>query len=140
MRKILFIVAMAVVALGVKAQVMQAKAVWTTYNVPQMKCWECKNRLEKYLFHETGSGDEASVFKVIVNMFNGTVRINYAPDRITADYLRAAIANAGYDVDSLKANTDSYKLLPPVCKRKEDGGGPQKGKACNIAPEGEEQK
>lgn len=138
MRKMICFIAMAVVSLGVKAQVMQAKSVWATFTVPQMKCWECKSRLEKYLFHETGAGDDASVFKVVVNMFNGTVRINYVPDRITADNLRAAISSAGYDVDSLKANPDSYKLLPPVCKRKDEGGGPQKGKPCNVAPEGED--
>ena len=131
---------MAAICFGAKAQVMQAKAVWTTYTVPQLKCWECKDRLQKYLMKETGPNDEACVFQVVINMFNGTVRVNYAPDRITADYLRAAISSAGYDVDSLKANPDSYKLLPPVCKRKTEGGGPQKGKPCNIPPDGEEKR
>lgn len=140
MKRIILTGCMIVICFTMHAQVMQAKSVWATFTVPQMKCWECKSRLEKYLFHETGAGDDGSIFKVIVNMFNGTVRINYVPDRITAYNLRAAISNAGYDVDTLKANPDSYKLLPPVCKRKEEGGGPQKGKPCNIAPEGEEQK
>jgi copper chaperone CopZ len=134
MKKLLMLVIIIAVAYGAAAQ---AKALWATYSVPQLRCWECKDRLEKYLLRETGSGDDAAVFKVMVNMYTGIVRVQYSPDRITADYIRSAIANAGYDVDSLKANADSYKLLPPVCKRKEEGGGPQKGVPCNIPPDGQ---
>ncbi len=137
MKKILFLLLSAAISFTVRAQDMQKKAVWATISVPQMKCWECKERLVKYLMKETGPNDEASVFDVIVNMFNATVRIKYAPDRITLEYLRTSIANAGYDADSVKATDDSYKLLPPVCKRKEEGGGPLKGKPCNIPPDGQ---
>jgi len=119
---------------GVKAQVMAQKMVWTTISVPQMKCWECRERLEHYLLKETGGTDDAGIFQVKVNMFNATVRIQYTPDRINVDFLRTAIANAGYDADTVKANEDSYKMLPPACKRKEEGGGPQKGKPCNVPP------
>jgi copper chaperone CopZ len=139
MKTSVFIMLSLIVGFGAKAQGLQNKAVWSTFTVPQMKCWECKDRLEKYLTKETGAGDanEAAIFKVLVNMFNGTVRVQYAPDRITVDYIRAAIANAGYDVDTVKANPDSYKVLPPVCKRKEEGGGPKKGVPCNIPPDGQ---
>jgi len=139
MKTSLLLLLFSIAAFSTKAQVMQSKAVWSTFTVPQMKCWECKDRLEKYLTKETGASDdnEAAVFKVQVNMFNGTVRVQYAPDRITVDYLRSAIANAGYDVDTVKANPDSYKVLPPVCKRKEEGGGPKKGVPCNIPPDGQ---
>ncbi len=139
MKTSVFIMFLLIAAFSTKAQVLQNKAVWSSFTVPQMKCWECKDRLEKYLTKETGAsdGNEAAVFKVQVNMFNGTVRVQYAPDRVTVDYLRAAIANAGYDVDTVKANPDSYKVLPPVCKRKEEGGGPKKGVPCNIPPDGQ---
>ena len=120
-----------------KAQVMQQKAAWVTISVPQLKCWVCKERLEKFLFKETGPNDETSVLQVKVNMYNGSVRIQYVPDNITPAYLRTEIANAGYDADSIKATEDSYKMLPPECKRKEDGGGPAKGQPCNIPPDGQ---
>jgi mercuric ion binding protein len=137
MKKILSIGIFTILGLSANAQVMQAKAAWATYTVPQLKCWECKERLEKYISRETGPNGEASVLKVVTNMYNGTMRVQYVPDRITADYIRSAISNAGFDVDSLKASPDAYKVLPPVCKRKEEGGGPQKGKPCNIPPDGQ---
>ena len=54
------------------------------------------------------------------------------PDRM--GYIRTAINNAGFDADSTKAEPDSYKMLPPIYKRTEEGGGPQKGKPCNMPP------
>ncbi len=35
---------------------------------------------------------------------------------------------------TMKATEDSYKKLPPACKRNEEGGGPQKGKPCHMQP------
>ncbi len=116
-------------------QVMQQKQVWATISVPQMKCWECKDRLDKYLLREKGPNADAGILKWTINMNNATLRIQYVPDRMTLDYIRTAINNAGYDADSTKATEDSYKLLPPICKRIEDGGGPQKGVNCKVPPE-----
>jgi hypothetical protein len=56
------------------------------------------------------------------------------PDRVTPDEIRTAMNNAGFDADTTKAEPDVYKVLPPICKRPEDGGGPQKGKPCHIPP------
>lgn len=119
---------------GAHAQVMQVKQVWATISVPQMKCWECKERLDNYLLREKGPNDDAGILKWTINMNNATLRIQYVPDRMSLDYIRTAINNAGYDADSTKATEDSYKLLPPICKRLEDGGGPQKGVNCKIPP------
>jgi copper chaperone CopZ len=136
MKRLFFIVFMLPLAFSVQAQVMQQKAIWVNINVPQMKCWECKAKLEKYLLKETNDENDAGIFQVRVNLVNATVRIQYSPDKFTLDQLRTAIANAGYDADSTKANEDSYKMLPPACKRKDDGGGPQKGQPpCNIPPD-----
>jgi len=117
------------------AQVMQQKAVWSTINIPQLKCWTCKERLENYLLKEKGPSGDAGIIKWTISMTAGTIRIQYVPDRITLDYIRVAINNAGFDADTTEANEDSYKMLPPICKRKEDGGGPQKGKPCNLPPD-----
>lgn len=121
------------------AQVMQAKAQWTTLSVPQLKCWECKDRLEKYLTREKGPTDDAGIMKWNINMTSGTIRIQYVPDRINVDAIKTAINNAGFDADSTKATPDSYAKLPPICKRAAEGGGQQKGAApCKLPPGGGE--
>ncbi|WP_153801196.1 hypothetical protein [Foetidibacter luteolus] len=135
MKKIAGLIIVLLAATAVKAQVMQARPVWATISVPQLKCWECKDKLEKYLLTEVGGQGDAGILKWNISMGAGTIRIQYVPDRITLDYLRTAINNAGFDADTAKANEDSYKMLPPICKRKEEGGGPQKGKPCHIPPQ-----
>ena len=116
------------------SQVMQAKSEWVSINVPQLKCWECKQKLERYLFQEQGPNNETGILQWHIYMTTGLIRIQFMPDRIDAGYIRTAIANAGFDADTVKAATDAYNKLPPICKRKEEGGGPQKGKPCNIEP------
>lgn len=113
----------------------EKKAEWITLKVPQLKCWECKDRLEKYLVREKGPNEEAGIMKWQIVMSAGTIRIQYMPSRITPDYIKMAINNAGFDADETKATEDSYKTLPPVCKRPEEGGGPQKGKPCSLPPQ-----
>jgi mercuric ion binding protein len=117
------------------AQVMQEKSVWATITIPQIKCWTCKEKLEQYLIVEKGPNNDAGIIKWTVNMNAGNMRIQYVPDRMSLDYIRTAINNAGFDADTAKAEPDSYKLLPPICKRAADGGGPQKGKPCNMPPQ-----
>jgi len=135
MKKFLTAVVLFFFTLNAQSQVMQQKAVWATISVPQMKCWTCKERLDNYLLKEKGPEGDAGILKWTINMNAATIRIQYVPDRINLDYIRTAINNAGFDADSTKAEPDSYKMLPPLCKRKEDGGGPQKGKPCNMPPE-----
>lgn len=137
MKKFCFLIVFALIsALNGKSQVMQQKAQWVTINAPQLKCWTCKDRLEKYLMKEKGPSDDAGIIRWTVNMGAGSIRINYYPDRITPQYLIAAINNAGFDADSSKATEDAYKLLPPICKRPSEGGGPQKGNPCKSPPDG----
>lgn len=134
MKRTLFALAIIITTVSVRAQVMQQKTVWATISVPQMKCWECKDKLQKALLREGGRGNEGGIFQVIINTSSATVRIQYTPDRFNVDDLRTAIADAGFDADSIKAFDEPYAKLPPACKRKEDGGGPQKGKPCNVPP------
>lgn len=135
MKKMVSLFAAGMMLLAVKANAQEKKAEWITLKVPQLKCWECKDRLEKYLAREKGPNDDAGIVKWQIVMGAGTIRIQYMPSRITADYIKTAINNAGFDADDTRATEDSYKTLPPVCKRPEEGGGPQKGKPCNIPPQ-----
>jgi len=132
MKKILSLLSILVVSNCLLAQ--EQKAQWATISVPQVTCFECKNRLESYLTREKGGTDDAGIIQFKINQGNNTVRVQYFPTRISLNYIQTAIANAGFDADTIKANTDSYKLLPPKCKRIVDGGGPKKGDPCKAGP------
>jgi hypothetical protein len=80
------------------------------------------------------SQTEAGIIKLQINMLSGTTRVQYWPDRVNLNYIQTVINNAGFDADSTLATEDAYKLLPPSCKRNEEGGGPKKGKPCHIEP------
>ena len=135
MKNIGIFLVMLVYSISSSAQVMQSRPVWSTISIPQLKCWECSTRLQQFLATEKGPNGDAGIIRWFVSMPSATLRIQYYPDRITLDYLRTEIANAGFDADTVKADEDAYKSLPPICKRKEDGGGPQKGKPCTLPPD-----
>jgi len=109
------------------------KPEWATIKTPNVRCWECKVRLENYMKREMAQ-TEAGIIKMQINLLSGTTRVQFWPDRTSLDYIKTAFANAGFDADEIKAEEDSYKLLPPACKRNEEGGGPQKGKPCHMQP------
>jgi len=136
MKKIIFSLLFFGSVKAVNAQVMSAKPVTVTLNVPQLKCWECKDHLDKYLLRETGPNGDNGIVKWTANMTSGTLKIQYVPDRITLDYIKTAINNAGFDVDSTAATEDAYKKLPPICKRAAEGGGQIKGQPpCKLPPD-----
>lgn len=121
-------------AYSVHAQVMPGRAEWITIKSANLKCWECKERLEKYLVSENESTMESGMLQRRYNLILGEIRIQYSPDRVKPDVIRTVINNAGFDADNEKADDEAYKKLPPICKRAEDGGGPQKGKPCHMQP------
>ena len=121
-------------AANVHAQVMQAKAQWLSIKVPQLKCWECEQNLNNYLVREKGPNTDAGIIQWKADLRNGILKIQFFPDRINADYIRTAIANAGYDADTVTAEPDSYKRLPNACKKAADGSGFGPFKYCNLEP------
>lgn len=121
-------------ASGIKAQVMAEKPVWITIKSGNLKCWQCKDRLEKYLISENESTMQSGMLQRRYNLINGELRVQYLPDRVSVDVIRTVINNAGFDADEEKADSTMYKKLPPECKRAEEGGGPQKGRPCHVPP------
>ncbi|MDB5247956.1 MAG: heavy metal transport/detoxification protein [Segetibacter sp.] len=109
------------------------KPEWATIKTPSLRCWECKKRLEDYMAREIAQ-TESGIIKMQINLLSGTTRVQFWPDRVNLGYIQTAFANAGFDADEIKATEDSYKKLPPACKRVEEGGGPQKGKPCHMQP------
>lgn len=96
----------------------QTKAVQTVkISTPTVQCEMCKNKIESYLKRYDG------VSTVNVNYKRKETTIKYLTDRTNEEVLKAAIANAGYDANEIKANSEAYKALPKCCKKPEDGGG-----------------
>ena len=110
-----------------------AKAEWVILKSNNLKCWECKDVLDKYLTKEKDN-TEGGIVQWKINLLQGEVRIQFLPDRTSADEVRAAVNNAGFDTDKEKALDEAYKKLPPSCKRAEEGGGPQLRKPCHVKP------
>jgi hypothetical protein len=115
------------------ASAQSAKAEWVILKSNNLKCWECKDVLDKYLTKEK-ENSEGGIVQWKINLLQGELRIQFLPDRTSADELRAAVNNAGFDTDNEKALEDAYKKLPPSCKRAVEGGGPQLHKPCHIKP------
>ena len=117
-----------------QSQVMSQRPQWITIKSENLRCWECKERLENYLVKANYAEMDNGMLQRKYNLFSGEIRIQYLPDRVTPDLLRTVINNAGFDADSTKAEETAYKSLPPVCKRAEDGGGPKLRKNCQVEP------
>lgn len=131
MKKIFVAVLLLVVAHTASAQ--SAKAEWVILKSNNLKCWECKDVLDKYLTKEK-ENTEGGIVQWKINLLQGEVRIQFLPDRTSADEVRVAVNNAGFDTDKEKALDETYKKLPPSCKRAEEGGGPQLRKPCHVKP------
>lgn len=101
------------------AATAQAKKAVQTVKIstPTVQCDMCKKRIEEYLKRYDG------VSYINVNYKRKETTIKYVTDRTNEEILKAAIANAGYDANEIKANPEAYKALPKCCKKPEDGGG-----------------
>jgi mercuric ion binding protein len=115
------------------ATAQTAKAEWLIFKSNNLKCWECKDVLDKYLTKEKDNTD-GGIVQWKINLLQGEVRIQFLPDRTSADEVRVAVNNAGFDTDNEKALDEAYIKLPPSCKRSAEGGGPQLRKPCHIKP------
>ena len=115
MKKITLLLVLAA-GLQFQASAQQKKPITVKIQTPTATCSECKARIEEYLKVEEG------VTKVLVYPQSKYTSVTYLADRTNLDNIKTAIANAGYDADDVKANEDSYKMLPKTCKKPEDGG------------------
>jgi hypothetical protein len=137
--KLLKITAFVVVVLffstKVNAQtVMASKAVWVTIKSENLRCWTCRELLDKYLVKQNKFEFEGGIIEWRFNLLAGEIKFRYLPDRVNVDDLRVTLNNAGFDADTTKAVAETYAKLPPICKRPADGGGPTKGNPCHMEP------
>ena len=136
MKKIvLSIVLLLLIAVKMNAQVMSNKPQWVTIKSANLHCWECKERLDGYLFRENRANMDNGMLQWKFNLINGEMRVQFLPDRVSIDDIRTAMNNAGFDADTTKAEPSVYAKLPPACKLPSEGGGPKKVVPCHLQPE-----
>jgi mercuric ion binding protein len=87
-----------------------------TIQTPQALCEFCKTKIENYVKHFDG------ILEINVIIRKGITRVKYVVDRINIEEIKTAIANCGFDASDIPASPDYYKMLPPCCKKPEDGG------------------
>jgi mercuric ion binding protein len=113
----------------------QPKSQWVTIKSANLRCWECKERLERQLVIVNKAEMESGMIQWKIQLLQGEVKVQYWPDRTSPDAIRVAMNNAGFDADSTLATPEAYLALPPPCKRIADGGGQKKGAPpCHVQP------
>jgi len=134
MKKIIAILFCIFIGFTAQAQVMSAKPQWVEIKSANLRCWECKEKLEKYLIIQNKGYLENALVEWKFDLKNGIFKVKFFADRASVEDIRAALNNAGFDADDEKAEENAYKKLSPACKRIEDGGGPKKGAPCHLQP------
>src|ERR1051325_9297957 len=110
--KKLLLLAIAVIGITTfgSAQTSKKGIQTVTIQTPTVQCESCKKRIEDYLKREDG------VTKANVDFKHHVTKVTYFAERTTAENIKTAIANAGYDADDVKADEEAYKKLPKCCK------------------------
>ncbi|MCX6265205.1 MAG: hypothetical protein NTZ47_11810 [Bacteroidetes bacterium] len=125
MNKLGWVLLVVIFSLG-KSAAQQPKSEWVIIK---------SARLEKHLTVVNKANMESAMIQWKIQLLQGEIKVQFWPDRTSAEDIRVAINNAGFDADSSLATEDSYKLLPPICKRAVDGGGQKKGAPpCHVQP------
>ncbi|MBK6346450.1 MAG: cation transporter [Bacteroidales bacterium] len=78
------------------------------------QCGMCKETIEKAMAFEKG------VIKSELIVETKILKVTFKPSRTSAEAIRKAVSEAGYDADEVKADTEAYKNLPDCCKKPED--------------------
>jgi hypothetical protein len=133
MKKV-FIGALLFIFVNDHIQAQESKVQWITIKSANLKCWECRERLDKYLIIENKANMEGGIAQWKFFLLQGEIKLQYYPDRVTPDMIRTALNNAGFDADNELATEEAYKTLPQACKRAKDGGGPQPRNPCHLDP------
>ncbi|TYZ07630.1 heavy-metal-associated domain-containing protein [Hymenobacter lutimineralis] len=74
-------------------------------------CDMCKARLEKALAYEKG------VQSAVLDVPSQVLTVTYRADKTSAEKLRAAVQQTGYDADAAPADERAYTRLPECCKK-----------------------
>jgi copper chaperone CopZ len=107
------VLSFAVLFLGTVAQMgcsSQSEAGVAEIKLPTVQCEACALTITTVLKKETGVKD------VNVDLQKKLVKVSYLKAKTNQDKLESAVALAGYDANSKKANKKAYEGLPGCCK------------------------
>ncbi|MBC7693919.1 MAG: heavy-metal-associated domain-containing protein [Burkholderiales bacterium] len=105
MKTIIFIIISLIFSLKIQAQTTIAT---TTISV-KGNCDQCKERIEN-------AADIKGVKNAKWDEKNKIATVTYDTKKVTLEQIEKAIAHAGYETASQKANEEAYKNLPSCCK------------------------
>ncbi len=92
-----------------------ASAVYSQTDTLRVKtsaqCSMCRKKLEHNLSYEKG------VKSVKLDLNNKVLTIVYASTKTNPEKIRMAIADQGYDADTIPANPKAYNNLQECCKK-----------------------
>lgn len=108
-RFVLFLLAFGAFSFAGISQVKKP-SLSATIQTPTLHCENCKKRIEDDLKRIDG------ITKYQVDFKRKTVKVTWLTDRTNIEYIKTAIANAGYDADDVKANPEALARLPKLCR------------------------
>lgn len=74
-------------------------------------CDMCKDRIELVVNNLDG------IKKSMLNVDSKMLTVKFNTEKITAEEIRKAVSDAGYDADNIVANEKAYSVLPGCCKK-----------------------
>lgn len=110
-RILIFLLALAPFFLHAQTKVATIVVKASIYCDHCKKCESCGERLENAIREEKG------IKRVDINEKEKSVSIVYNTSKTSAEKLRQAIANAGFDADDIKGNPEAYAKWDDCCKR-----------------------
>lgn len=75
------------------------------------QCDMCRMKIEGKLNESKG------VKSAVLDIKTKKLTVKYNPEKTTAEEIKKAVSELGYDADELKANPETYKNLPDCCKK-----------------------
>jgi copper chaperone CopZ len=87
-----------------------AQVLTTIIKVPTIVCGSCVTTVTKALKNVDG------VKTAKVDLKKKTATVKYTSAKVTLEKLENAIADAGYDANSVKRNPEAYEKLDACCK------------------------
>ncbi len=77
-----------------------------------VECQACQHLIERYFKREPG------IVRMQISYRKNLVRVMYNSERTTPSRIRNTIAYLGFNADTVKANPESQRRLPPCCRPK----------------------
>jgi periplasmic mercuric ion binding protein len=93
-----------------ETEIKASKTESVTISIPTSVCGMCKENISSAVEKIEG------VISTEINVKKKIAEVKFDPALTSAENIRIAISNAGYDADDVKRNNDAYEKLDECCK------------------------